>query len=39
VVKAWTAVELLAEERRDPELGATQDWLADALPAWVRSWR
>jgi aminoglycoside phosphotransferase (APT) family kinase protein len=39
VVKAWTAVELLAEERRHPELDATQDWLADALPAWVRSWR
>jgi hypothetical protein len=39
VAKAWTAVELLAEERRDPELGATQAWLADALPAWVRSWR
>jgi aminoglycoside phosphotransferase (APT) family kinase protein len=39
VVKAWTAVELLAEERRHPELDATQDWLADALPVWVRSWR
>jgi hypothetical protein len=38
LLKLWTAVELLAEDRDDGDLRGTQQWLAEALPDWVRSW-
>ena len=37
VVKAWTCVELLAEDRDDDRLVEVQTWLAAELPGWLAS--
>jgi hypothetical protein len=38
LAKHWTARELLAENRDDDGLRATQAWLTDALPRWLETW-
>lgn len=38
VLKLWTAIELLNEQRDHEDLRQLQGWLVDALPAWLDTW-